>query len=139
VSPLTDDAFVEQRRRGLVRFINYIGNHPVLREDADFVAFLKEQGDIASYRKRVPSTSTEEFDTHGNLTDRESQNIPVDIESKAAKLKVALATMLDEYAVLCDAAEQVSQRLVGNFLFLGTNFVKQMQMITTRWHLLFKS
>jgi len=118
VSPLADDAFVEQRRRGLVRFINFVGNHPILREDADFIAFLKEQGDIAAYRKRVPATSTEEFDTFGNLTDREAQSIPVDIESKVAKLKVALATMLDEYAILSESAEQISQRLLGTSILL---------------------
>jgi len=32
--------FLENRRRGLSRFINYIGNHPVMKNDDYFLKFI---------------------------------------------------------------------------------------------------
>lgn len=37
-----DDAFLEKRRKGLTRFINFVARHPILREDAVVVVFLTE-------------------------------------------------------------------------------------------------
>ena len=39
----TDEVFIEQRRRGLYRFINFVGNHPVLKNDETVIDFLKVQ------------------------------------------------------------------------------------------------
>ena len=39
----SDEQFMEERRRGLLRFINFIGHHPVLRNDETVIDFLTVQ------------------------------------------------------------------------------------------------
>jgi hypothetical protein len=41
---IADQAFLEKRRRGLARFINFVANHASFRDDKEVVAFLREQG-----------------------------------------------------------------------------------------------
>jgi len=37
-----DLAFLEKRRRGLSRFINYVGNHPIMKNDEYYKKFINK-------------------------------------------------------------------------------------------------
>lgn len=64
----TDDIFIEQRRRGLYRFINFIGNHPVLQNDETVIDFLKVQ--TVTYKMRNHSLYFILYSRKSKLTKR---------------------------------------------------------------------
>jgi sorting nexin-8 len=67
-------------RRGLARFLNYVVNHPIIRDDAILAAFLTENS-FEQWRKHTPITLDEE--STGKRVDRvEEMAIPSDLDDK---------------------------------------------------------
>jgi sorting nexin-8 len=58
---LTDDYFLERRRRGLSRFINLLVKHPILGKDKLVVMFLTEEGDPSVWGSSKSLKIEEEF------------------------------------------------------------------------------
>ncbi|CAO1637292.1 unnamed protein product [Jaminaea pallidilutea] len=55
-----DDAFVEQRRRGLQRFLHGVINHPTLSYDEVVKAFLEDKGSFSDWRSAHPNVDMTE-------------------------------------------------------------------------------
>ena len=67
-------------RRGLARFLNYVLNHPIIRDDGVLAAFLTESS-FEHWRKHKPITLDEE--STGKRIDRvEEMAIPSDLDDK---------------------------------------------------------
>ena len=70
----------DRRRCGLARFLNYVTNHPIIRDDGVLAAFLTE-GSFDQWRKHTPITLEEE--SAGKRVDRvEEMAIPSDLDDK---------------------------------------------------------
>ena len=67
-------------RRGLGRFLNYVINHPIIRDDGILTAFLTESS-FDQWRKHTPVALDEE--STGKRVDRvEEMAIPSDLDDK---------------------------------------------------------
>ena len=67
-------------RRGLARFLNYVINHPIIRDDGILTAFLTE-GSFEQWRKHTSINLDEE--STGKRIDRvEEMAIPSDLDDK---------------------------------------------------------
>jgi len=67
-------------RRGLARFLGYVVNHPIIRDDGILSAFLAE-GSFEQWRKQTSITLDEE--SIGKKIDRvEEMAIPSDLDDK---------------------------------------------------------
>lgn len=70
----------DHHRRGLARFLNYVTNHPIIRDDGVLAAFLTE-GSFEQWRKHTPINLEEE--SAGKRVDRvEEMAIPSDLDDK---------------------------------------------------------
>lgn len=67
-------------RRGLARFLNYVANHPIIRDDVTLAAFLTESS-FEQWRKHTSIALDEE--STGKRIDRvEEMAIPSDLDDK---------------------------------------------------------
>ncbi|KAG6845493.1 hypothetical protein H0H87_008390 [Tephrocybe sp. NHM501043] len=77
-----DEHFLEQRRRGLARALNFIINHPILKDDGLLAVFLMEPS-FEMWRKYTP-VSLDEESTSKRVDRIEEMTIPSDLEDKIA-------------------------------------------------------
>ncbi|KAJ3091662.1 Sorting nexin mvp1 [Quaeritorhiza haematococci] len=103
-----DEAFLERRRRGLSRFINFVVNHPILREDETVQAFLTVDTDIATYRRQVTIPTEEEFQIK-DIRDK-IQQVPEDIDERVEKLKANLEVLIEQYRNMSNIMEKIARR-----------------------------
>jgi sorting nexin-8 len=77
-----DEYFLEQRRKGLTRAINFVVNHPIIKDDGLLAVFLTEPS-FETWRKHSAVTLDEE--SVSKRVDRiEEMTIPSDLEDKLA-------------------------------------------------------
>jgi hypothetical protein len=116
IGPSSNDlAFLEKRRRGLSRFLNYIGNHPVMKNDDFYKKFLNKDVDIYHLRKNNNIEVTEEFDITF-LTSDQIKLIPSDFEKNLSNLRSGLSFLMDQYQSL-----YVSMEKIGNNIESSSN------------------
>ncbi|RUP45908.1 hypothetical protein BC936DRAFT_147597 [Jimgerdemannia flammicorona] len=105
-----DDAFLEKRRKGLARFINFVARHPVLRADEVVVAFLTEPTEFVIWRRQFPPSVEEEFARkRPSPADFESQ-IPVDLDDRLEKVRKRLGPSIEHYKNMCFILEKFIRR-----------------------------
>ncbi|KAH9941503.1 hypothetical protein B0H21DRAFT_869618 [Amylocystis lapponica] len=77
-----DEGFLEQRRKGLARFLNFVINHPIIKEDALLAVFLTEPS-LEAWRKHT-AISYEEESVSKRVDRVEEMSIPSDLDDKLA-------------------------------------------------------
>ncbi|KAG6813151.1 hypothetical protein H0H92_013557 [Tricholoma furcatifolium] len=77
-----DEHFLEQRRRGLSRALNFVVNHPIIKDDGLLAVFLKEPS-FETWRKHT-SISMDEESASKRVDQVEEMTIPSDLEDKLA-------------------------------------------------------
>lgn len=103
-----DEHFIELRRRGLARFLNYVANHPIIRDDGVLAAFLTE-GSFEQWRKHTPITLEEE--SAGKRVDRvEEMAIPSDLDDKLQTVRAKLPQLIEQWQRICILAERIIKR-----------------------------
>lgn len=103
-----DEHFIELRRRGLARFLNYVTNHPIIRDDGVLAAFLTE-GSFDQWRKHTPITLEEE--SAGKRVDRvEEMAIPSDLDDKLQTVRAKLPQLIEQWQKICILAERIIKR-----------------------------
>ncbi|CAG8542865.1 7661_t:CDS:10 [Paraglomus occultum] len=107
-----DEAFLEKRRKGLARFLNYIARHPVLRHDVLFEMFISEQTEIAVWRKNNTPDLTEEF-IKKRVPPELERRIPDDLDSKLEKVSKRIDASIGHYRHLCSLLERMARRREG--------------------------
>ncbi|KIM25405.1 hypothetical protein M408DRAFT_210488 [Serendipita vermifera MAFF 305830] len=106
-----DEGFIEQRRKGLIRFLNFVVNHPVLKDDGVLSAFLTEM-DFEGWKKRSPISYDEEALT--KRVDRvEEMSIPSNLEEKLAATRQKIGMLIEQWTRLCTLMERILKRREG--------------------------
>ncbi|GLB41904.1 putative protein with phoX homologous domain, present in p47phox and p40phox [Lyophyllum shimeji] len=108
VGAIGDEHFLEQRRRGLARCLNFVINHPVIKDDGLLVVFLTEPS-FETWRKHTPVSSDEE--SASKRVDRiEEMTIPSDLEDKLAIVRSRLNPLIEQWQRICILAERIMKR-----------------------------
>jgi len=111
IGPSSNDiAFLEKRRRGLSRFLNYIGNHPVMKNDDFYKKFLNKDVDIYHIRKTSNVEVSEEFDITF-LTSEQISLIPSNFEKNLSNLRSGLSFLIDQYQALYVSMEKIGKNI----------------------------
>ncbi|KAG2011874.1 MVP1 domain-containing protein [Coprinopsis cinerea AmutBmut pab1-1] len=103
-----DEQFLEQRRKGLSRFLNYIVNHPIIKDDGVLNAFLTEPS-FETWRKSSP-ISLEEESASKKVDKVEEMSIPSDFDEKIASIRNRLNPLIDHWHRICILAERIARR-----------------------------
>ncbi|KAG9313037.1 hypothetical protein JVU11DRAFT_6477 [Chiua virens] len=103
-----DAAFLEQRRKGLARFLSSVINHPVIKEDGLFATFLTEPS-FEIWRKNNTVALDEE--SSSKRVDRiEEMSIPSDLEEKLAVVRGKINPLIEQWQKICVLAERIIKR-----------------------------
>ncbi|KAJ7043606.1 hypothetical protein C8F04DRAFT_1072694 [Mycena alexandri] len=103
-----DEVFIEQRRRGLARALNFVLNHPIIKEDALLSAFLTEPS-FELWRKNTP-VSLDEESVSKRVDRNEEMTIPSDLEEKLATLRRRINPLIEQWQRICILAERIIKR-----------------------------
>ncbi|KAH9847569.1 hypothetical protein C2E23DRAFT_847870 [Lenzites betulinus] len=103
-----DEGFLEQRRRGLVRFINFVVNHPVVKDDGVLASFLTEPS-FEEWRKHTSILYDEE--SASKRVDRvEEMSIPSDLDDKLAVVRGKISFLIEHWQRICLLTERIVRR-----------------------------
>lgn len=103
-----DEAFIEQRRRGLVRVINFVVNHPVLKEDGLLAVFLTEPS-FDEWRKHSPISLDEESSSK-RIDSVEEMSIPADLDDKLESVRRKLGAVIEHWHRVCLLGDRLAKR-----------------------------
>ncbi|KAG8731091.1 Sorting nexin mvp1 [Ceratobasidium sp. 423] len=106
-----DDQFLEQRRRGLARFLVFILNHPVLSQDGLLSTFLTEPH-LEVWRKQN-SISLEEESLSKRVERNEEMSVPGDCSDKLAVVRNKLPGLVDHWTRVSVIVERMIKRREG--------------------------
>ncbi|KAK4051202.1 Sorting nexin mvp1 [Microbotryomycetes sp. JL201] len=106
---LTDDLFLERRRRGLERFMCALVNHPVVMHDGLLKTFLTERGDLSTWRKNAQISLDEEFHSRA-LTSAEEASIPADLDTRLGSLRSRILNLIEQWAAVVHAIDRIAHR-----------------------------
>ncbi|KAI9199448.1 uncharacterized protein BJ171DRAFT_518457 [Polychytrium aggregatum] len=104
----SDPVFLEKRRRGLLRFINFIVNHPVLHADSEVVEFLQSK-DFTQHRKATQVLLNEEFLGDTGVQDRLVE-VPADLDERLTVIRGDLVPSIHAYQNMAVSIERFSKR-----------------------------
>ncbi|ESK96495.1 sorting nexin mvp1 [Moniliophthora roreri MCA 2997] len=103
-----DEYFLEQRRRGLARCLNFVINHPVIKEDGILSVFLTHPS-FEDWRKQSHVSLDEE--SASKRVDRvEEMSIPSDLEDKITTIRRRLSPLIEQWQRICILAERIIKR-----------------------------
>ncbi|ORX95012.1 hypothetical protein K493DRAFT_301692 [Basidiobolus meristosporus CBS 931.73] len=108
-----DEAFLERRRKGLARFINFIARHPTLKKDDVVIVFLTEPSDMGSYR-RIHEINTDEEFKKVQVTEHMKADVPQDLGERLNKLRERLDASAEYYGIQCTLMERITKRQEGS-------------------------
>ncbi|KAI0657970.1 hypothetical protein C8Q70DRAFT_999052 [Cubamyces menziesii] len=103
-----DEGFLEQRRRGLARFINFVVNHPVIKDDPVLAAFLAEPS-FEEWRKHT-AISYEEESASKRVDSIEEMSIPSDLDDKLAVVRGKIGFLIEHWQRICLLTERIVRR-----------------------------
>ncbi|KAB8261566.1 hypothetical protein BDV32DRAFT_38043 [Aspergillus pseudonomiae] len=101
------NAFLEKRRRGLVRFTNSLIRHPVLSQEQLVIMFLTVPTELSVWRKQATISVQDEFtgrDLPPDLEDSLPSTLPDTLETvrggvkRSAEIYINLCTLLERLA-----------------------------------------
>ncbi|CAJ0918926.1 16344_t:CDS:10 [Entrophospora sp. SA101] len=107
-----DETFLEKRRKGLARFLNFIARHPVLKSDDLVEMFLTEQTEIAIWRRNNTPDLDEEF-LKKEISSQMEQRIPKDLNARLEIVYNNLDRSIEHYANMCNFMERIAHRQEG--------------------------
>ncbi|KAF9988229.1 sorting nexin, partial [Modicella reniformis] len=105
-----DEAFLERRLRGLIRFMNALVRHPVLRKDPLVVSFLTEPVELAIWRKNVVISTEDEFTTRLSNSELLPRQISQSLEKEIESIKKRVPTSIEYYRSMVHVLDRVQKR-----------------------------
>ncbi|RDB20865.1 Sorting nexin MVP1 [Hypsizygus marmoreus] len=103
-----DEHFLEQRKKGLARSLNFVVNHPIIKDDGLLAVFLTEPS-FETWRKHTPVSLDEE--SVSKRVDRvEEMGIPSDLEDKLAIIRGKLNPLIEQWQRICILSERIIKR-----------------------------
>lgn len=127
-----DEGFLEQRRKGLARFLNFVINHPVIKDDGVLAVFLTEPS-LEAWRKHTPISYEEE--SASKRVDRvEEMSIPSDLDEKLAVVRHKVGFLVEHWQRICMLAERIVRRREAEAADLArlTNTMKSLVEVNER-------
>ncbi|OJA14986.1 hypothetical protein AZE42_04321 [Rhizopogon vesiculosus] len=103
-----DASFIEQRRKGLARFLNAVTNHPVIKEDGVLATFLSEPS-FENWRKHT-AVSLEEESASKRIDRIEEITVPSDLEEKLAFVRGKINALIEQWQRICVLTERIIKR-----------------------------
>lgn len=103
-----DEMFLEQRRRGLERFLRFVINHPVIKDDALLGTFLAEPS-FEQWRKHS-SISLEEESASKRIDRVEEMTIPSDLEDKLGHVRQRIVALIEAWQKICILGERLIRK-----------------------------
>ncbi|KAF8465330.1 hypothetical protein BDZ91DRAFT_776676 [Kalaharituber pfeilii] len=115
---LADSAFLENRRRGLIRFTNFLVRHPVLSQEQLVIMFLTVPTELSVWRKQANLSVVDEFTTRlQTLTPQQIREIeaslPENLEQTFETVRSGLRKSAETYIGLCTLVERLGKRQEG--------------------------
>lgn len=107
-----DVAFIEKRRRGLIRFINAVARHPILREEQLVVMFLTVPTELAVWRKQATISVQEEF-VGKELPSGLEDSLPTNLEETFETVRDGVIKSAEAYINMCSLMERLAKRKRG--------------------------
>ncbi|KAJ3761305.1 hypothetical protein EV360DRAFT_38122 [Lentinula raphanica] len=103
-----DEYFLEQRRRGLARCLNYVINHPIIKDDGVLSVFLSETS-FEEWRRHA-SISLDEESASKRIDRAEEMSIPSDLEDKITTIRRRINPLIEQWQRICILAERIIKR-----------------------------
>ncbi|KAH0556725.1 hypothetical protein GP486_005488 [Trichoglossum hirsutum] len=107
-----DSAFLEKRRRGLVRFTNALVRHHVLNQEQLVTMFLTVPTELAVWRKQATISIQEEF-KNKQLPAGLEDSLPPNLNEIFDTVRSGVRRSSEVYINLCNLTERLSKRNEG--------------------------
>ncbi|KAF9936610.1 Sorting nexin mvp1 [Mortierella alpina] len=107
---VADEVFLERRLRGLIRFMNALMRHPVLRNDPLVLSFLTEPVELALWRKNVVISTEDEFTSQLPIPESLPKQVPLDLELQLENIKRRLPTSIEYFRSMVHVMDRVQKR-----------------------------
>ncbi|KAG0199650.1 Sorting nexin mvp1 [Mortierella sp. GBA30] len=111
---VADEAFLERRLRGLIRFMNALVRHPVLRNDPLVVSFLTEPVELALWRKDVVISTEDEFTTRLPISESFAKQVPMTLDLELEEVKRRLPSSIEYYRNMVNVLDRIQKRAEAN-------------------------
>ncbi|KAJ9057825.1 Sorting nexin mvp1 [Entomophthora muscae] len=115
-----NDEFLEKRRKGLLRFMTFISNHPVLSIDERFKAFLTDTELTGKFRASVSGKGLLENEVDRSIEvhmqegihslDYLARDVPQNLEPQLDNLYLKLKNILQHYNAMIAIVDRVARR-----------------------------
>ncbi|CAO3674287.1 unnamed protein product [Umbelopsis ramanniana] len=105
-----DAVFLDKRRKGLTRFVNFLVCHPVLAQDEVVEKFLSEPSELLAWRRQHPPSIEEEFVRLNPDVKQMQMEVPADLDERLAKVGNNLTISIEHYKIMCLAVERMIKR-----------------------------
>ncbi|KAJ3934258.1 MAG: hypothetical protein NXY57DRAFT_994997 [Lentinula lateritia] len=115
-----DEYFLEQRRKGLARCLNYVINHPVIKDDGVLSVFLSETS-LEEWRKHTP-ISLDEESASKRIDRAEEMSIPSDLEDKITTIRRRVSPLIEQWQRICILAERIIKRREAAAVRMSSQF-----------------
>ncbi|KAI8915760.1 hypothetical protein EDD86DRAFT_196752 [Gorgonomyces haynaldii] len=110
-----NEIFLERRRRGLLRFLQFVTNHPTIKSNALLDLFLTYEGDLRNYLSQNQITIEREL--MEPLEQHQIDLIPQDIEDRIAVFRSSLHSSAQTWQrlslIMEDHARNLAQSSAG--------------------------
>ncbi|KJF61374.1 sorting nexin Mvp1 [Coccidioides immitis RS] len=106
------NAFLEKRRRGLVRFTNALVRHPVLNQEQLVVMFLTVPTELSIWRKQATISVQEEFSGKPLPPDLED-SLPPTLNDLFETVRSGVRRSSEVYINLCNLLDRLAKRNQG--------------------------
>lgn len=103
------DSLLEERRRGLQRWLRIVYKHPILGNDPIFVSFITDTS--AEHQDNLREKFTKELDEYARLG--EDVELPLEDQGRLAASREMMRTMLNAITKMKRLADQQSFRMQG--------------------------
>ncbi|KAE8154707.1 hypothetical protein BDV25DRAFT_126366 [Aspergillus avenaceus] len=106
------NAFLEKRRRGLVRFTNALIRHPVLSQEQLVIMFLTVPTELSVWRKQATISVQDEFTSRALPPDLED-SLPSTLTDTFETVRSGVKRSAEIYINLCTLLERLAKRNEG--------------------------
>ncbi|KAH8549013.1 hypothetical protein BGW37DRAFT_430008, partial [Umbelopsis sp. PMI_123] len=105
-----DTAFLDKRRKGLTRFVNFLVCHPVLAQDEVVDKFLSEPSELLAWRRQHPPSIDEDFMRLDPDVKEMQLEVPADLDERLARVGSNLTNSIEHYKNMCLTVERMIKR-----------------------------
>eukprot|EP00045_Choanoeca_perplexa_P007843 m.72209 g.72209 ORF g.72209 m.72209 type:complete len:505 (+) comp14243_c0_seq1:112-1626(+) len=119
--------FVEKRRRGLQRYLTFVGRHPVLRIDEVVVTFLTEETDIQGKIKELARGAQDEYFVNP-VAPNAGELVPDDMTGRVAGLQSELPNLIEIILHMKELAIELVSHTQG-LAVIWRDFAEHLRML----------